>query len=195
VNRYEVAHVIALTLPGLDSGPWQVRNSFDSAANALADRHYNRQRRGSGQIGPPGRKLVFVTPCERAVWVTHWPYAGLALDGMDSWRCSIFRNEGAGLSSQLIIAAMNLTAELWKGRPLDGWVTWIDRRYVASPNPGYCFKQAGWAVDRLWPHSYLIRLRAPAPPADPALLSAVEPNPEEQIVRPYSRACRPHYLA
>jgi hypothetical protein len=69
----------------------------------LADRHYNRQRRGSGQIGPPGRKLVFVTPCERAVWITHWPYANLALDHLDAWRCSIFRNEGAGLSSELVL--------------------------------------------------------------------------------------------
>jgi hypothetical protein len=173
--------VTALTLPGMDSGPWQVRNSFDPAANALADRHYNRQRRGSGQIGPPGRKLVFVTPCERAVWITHWPYASLALDHMDAWRCSIFRNEGAGLSSQLILEAMSLTANLWSGRPVDGWITWIDRRYVASPNPGYCFKQAGWTVDRYWPHPYLIRLRASAPPADPALLPVTELKPRQDV--------------
>jgi hypothetical protein len=174
--------VTALTLPGLDSGPWQVRNSFDPAANALADRHYNRQRRGSGQIGPPGRKLVFVTPCERAVWITHWPYANLALDGMDAWRCSLFRNEGAGLSSQLIIAAMNLTAHLWSGRPADGWITWIDRRHVASSNPGYCFKQAGWTLDRSWQHPNLIRLRAPAPPSPPGLLPVTELTQRQDIV-------------
>jgi hypothetical protein len=120
--------VTALTLPGLDSGPWQVRNSSDPAANALADRHYNRQRRGSGQVGPPGRKLVFVTPCERAVWVTHWPYADLALDGMDSWRCSIFRNEGAGLSSDDYGSSV--------GREASGQVLW------ASASTGVCARCA-----------------------------------------------------
>jgi hypothetical protein len=156
----------ALTIPGLDlAGPWQVRNAFDPAANVLADRHYNRQQRGSGQVGPPGRKLVFVTHCERAVWVSHWPYADLALDKLDAWRCTIFRNEGAGLSSDLIRTAMQLTAQLWSGRPAEGWITWIDRRHVRSTNPGYCFKQAGWTIDRTWQHPHLVRLRAPVPTA------------------------------
>jgi hypothetical protein len=153
--------MIALTLPGIDGGVWQVRSRLDRTANALADRHYSRRRPGSGQVGPPGRKLVFVTPCERAVWLTHWPYAHLALDHLDAWRCTIFRNEGAGLSSDLIRAAMNLTAELWSDRPADGWLTWVDRRHVQSANPGYCFIRAGWHRDREWTHKHLIRLRAP----------------------------------
>jgi hypothetical protein len=155
----------ALVLPGLEvgAGLWQVRDSKNKAALALADRHYSRKTKGSNQIGPPGRKLTFVTPCERAVWLTHWPDAQLTLDGLDAWRCSIFRNEGAGLSSDLIRAAMALTAELWIARPADGWVTWIDTRKVASPNPGYCYKQAGWRPDRTWTHRYLVRLRAEVP--------------------------------
>jgi hypothetical protein len=158
----------ALILPGLEvgAGPWQVRNEADPAANALANQHYSRQTRNGKHIGPPGRKLTLVTPCERAVWLTFWPYAGMTLDGLDVWRCSIFRNDGAGLSSTLIRAAMDLTAQLWTARPTaqPGWVTWIDRRYVASPNPGYCFKQAGWTVDRTWTHRHLIRLRAEVDP-------------------------------
>lgn len=153
----------ALTLPGIDAGIWQVRNRLDIAANALADRHYSRRRPGSGQVGPPGRKLVLVTPDERAVWLTHWPYPHLALDGLDAWRCSIFRNEGAGLSSELIVAAMALTERLWTDRPKDGWVTWVDTRRVTSANPGYCFKKAGWWLDREWKHRYLVRLRAEVP--------------------------------
>jgi hypothetical protein len=103
---------------------------------------------------PPGRVLVLVTPCERAVWLAHWPRADLPLDGLDAWRCSVFRNEGAGLSSELIEAAMALTAERWSDRPADGWLrfTWIDATKVASSNPGYYFKQAGWWVDREWAH-------------------------------------------
>jgi hypothetical protein len=177
--------VIALTIPGLDLvGPWQVRNAFDSAANALADRHYNRQQRGSGQVGPPGRKLVFVTHCERAVWVSHWPYADLALDGLDAWRCTIFRNEGAGLSSELIRAAMNLTALLWRGHPAEGWITWIDRRQVRSTNPGYCFKQAGWSIDRTWHHPHLVRLRAAVPSFSRGVgISTQEDSKRHQPVR------------
>lgn len=138
----------ALTL-GIDvgGGPWQRRDKSDAAALALADRHYSRQTRRSNQIGPPGRKLVFVTPCERAVWMTHWPEAGTTLDDLDCWRCSIFRNEGAGLSSDLIVAAMLLTAELWSDRPADGWVTWVDTKLVRSTNPGFCFLKAGWRRD------------------------------------------------
>lgn len=150
------------TLPGIETGPWQVRTRLDEAANALADRHYSRRRPGSGQVGPPGRKLVLVTPCERAVWLTHWPYPELSMDGLDAWRCSIFRNEGAGLSSELIRQAMELTETLWLARPTDGWITWIDTRKIASANPGYCFKQAGWWLDRDWSHRHLIRLRAEA---------------------------------
>jgi hypothetical protein len=156
--------VTALILPGLEigAGLWQVRDKNDPAANALADRHYSRRRPGSGQIGPPGRKWVLVTPCERAVWLSHWPDAKLAMDGLDCWRCSIFRNEGAGLSSELIRAAMDLTAQLWPDRPTTrpGWVTWIDTRKVHSANPGYCYKQAGWWIDRNWSHRHLVRLRA-----------------------------------
>lgn len=150
----------AQTLPGVDVGTWQVRDKSDGAANALADRHYSRRRPGSGQVGPPGRKLVLVSPDERAVWLTHWPKAEYAMDGLDAWRCSIFRNEGDVLSSDLILAAMALTEALWDERPNDGWVTWVDTRKVASRNPGYCFLRAGWLRDRAWTHRYLIRLRA-----------------------------------
>ncbi|HZD68068.1 MAG TPA: hypothetical protein VFA45_03835 [Actinomycetes bacterium] len=160
----QVKAAVAMPLPGLDQDApvWQVRSHRDPAALALADRHYSRRRPGSGQLGPPGRKLVFVTPCEQAVWLTHWPYAELALDGLDAWRCTIFRNEGVNgvRSSELIRAAMQLTARLWADRPADGWITWIEPARVASPHPGYCFKQAGWDLDRTWRHPRLIRLRA-----------------------------------
>jgi hypothetical protein len=150
----------ALTLPGIDTPIWQVRSKRDPAAMALFDRHYSRQKPGKGEVGPPGRKLVFVTPCERALWCSHYPRPDLAMDRLDSWRCTVFRNEGAGLASELIIAAMEMTAELWGEMPRDGWVTWVDPTKVLGSNPGYCFKQAGWTLDRDWYHPRLIRLRA-----------------------------------
>jgi hypothetical protein len=148
----------SLTL--FEAPPWEGRNKSDPAACWLADRHYSRKRIGSGQVGPPGRKLVLVTPCERAVWISHWPYAELALDGLDAWRCTTFRNEGAGLSSELIIAAMEITARTWRARPRDGWLTWVDKSKVRSTNPGFCFLQAGWWRDLTYRRRNLVRLRA-----------------------------------
>lgn len=127
---------------------WKMRTEYDGVANALADRHYSRQTHGSGQIGPPGERLIFVAD-DRALWLTHYPRPEYAQDGLDAYRCSIFRNEGAGLSSLLIESAMDLTERLWGPAP-GGWVTWIDTRKVASANPGYCFKQAGWWLDKTW---------------------------------------------
>lgn len=156
----------AQVLPGLDtSTTWQRRTKGDRAARALADRHYSRQAVGAAQIGPPGRLLVLVTPCERALWVSHHPLPEVVLDRLDAWRCSVFRNEGAGLSSELIRSAMAVTAQLWASHlPADGWITWVDPDAVRSTNPGYCFLRAGWARDPSWRPARptgLLRLRAP----------------------------------
>lgn len=154
---------VALTIPGIDVGVWQVRHRFDKAAAALADRHYSREVR-SPQVGGPGYILVLVTPCERAAWITKrnavTSVARVNADGHHGYRCSLFRNEGAGLSSNLIVAAMDLTVELWGSPPDDGWLTYVDTRKVTSSNPGYCFKQAGWTLDHEWQHPYLVRLCA-----------------------------------
>jgi hypothetical protein len=150
---------------------WQRTTKFDRRAAALADRHYSRRTIGSPQFMPPGRTLVFVTDDGLAVWGTHWPQAHLAMDGLDAWRCSIFRNEGPHLSSDLIVEAMALTAELWQTRPRDGWLTFVKTGAVRSVNPGACFKAAGWELDRTWQHAKMVRLRAPVPmPAQEALL-------------------------
>jgi hypothetical protein len=153
-----------LVLPGLDAPAlWQRRTRADRAARALADRHYSRGTVGAHTIGPPGRVLVFVTPCERAAWITHYPRADLAMDNRDAWRCTMFRNEGAGLSSDLIRAAMAATVELWGDPPVDGWLTYVDRARVRGVNPGYCFKMAGWTLEREWRSRWapsLVRLRA-----------------------------------
>jgi hypothetical protein len=151
-----------LQLPGLVSDGWERRTKFDTAAAALADRHYSRRTVGSPQFAPPGRTVVLVTPDELAAWVTHWPDADKTMDGMDSWRCSLFRNEGPRLSSELILEAMRLTAEFWDERPADGWLTFVDTTKVRSKNPGACFKKAGWWHDRSWSHPRLVRLRSQA---------------------------------
>jgi hypothetical protein len=156
--------VIAQTIPGIDAGVWQVRGRFDAAAAALADRHYSRERK-SPQVGGPGFVLILVTPCERAVWITkvhsqETKSARVLADGLDAYRCSMFRNEGAGRSSDLISEAVRITEDLWGPPPQDGWATYVDAAAVASVNPGYCFKRAGWTLDRAYQHPRLVRLRA-----------------------------------
>jgi hypothetical protein len=143
-----------------ETGAWRRTTKFDGRAAALADRHYSRRTVGSPQFMPPGRTLVLITEGGDAVWGTHWPRADLTLDGLDAWRCSIFRNEGPGLSSELITEAMQRTADTWHDRPRDGWLTFVAKDRVRSSNPGYCFLMAGWWLDRNWTHPKLIRLRA-----------------------------------
>lgn len=152
---------------------WHRTTKFDTRAAALADRHYSRRKVGSSQFMPPGRTLVFITDDALAVWGTHWPRADLAMDGLDAWRCSIFRNEGPLLSSDLIREAMSLTAELWQTRPRDGWLTFVKVDAVRSVNPGACFKKAGWRLDHDWKHPTMVRLFADVPePAQLALEGA-----------------------
>lgn len=137
----------------VDPVVWQWRNRNDRAIVDLADRHYSRQTPGSKQMGAPADSLAFVTPCQRAGWLSQWTHH--PDDGLLALRCAFFRNEGAGLSSELIVAAMRLTEALWPPElfavyPRDGWVTFIEPAKIASPNPGYCFKVAGWSVDDDW---------------------------------------------
>lgn len=153
----------ALVLPGLESDcAWQVRRRTDRVANAFADRHYPRRSRGCGRVGGPMSTLVLVSSDELAAWIT--AYTVHPDDGLDAWRCTMFRNEGPALSSDLIIEAMAVTAQRWSTPSPDGWVTYVDTAKIASANPGYCFKRAGWRRDRTYKpdrrRSTLIRLRA-----------------------------------
>ena len=108
--------VVVQTISGIEVASWQVRSKRDAAAMALFDRHYSRKKIGRGEVGPPERKLVLVTPDEQALWCSHWPKAELTLDGLDAWRCSVFRNEGAGLASSLILDAMAVTERCGESR-------------------------------------------------------------------------------
>ena len=156
-----------LTLDGIDTRPdmpWSTRGRNDVEARVMADRHYSRRTVGASAFMPAGEALVLVTPCGRASWGTSYTY--YPDDGLDAWRCTLFRNEGAGLSSGLIRAAMDLTAEQWGAGPADGWVTWVQTNKVRSSNPGYCFLKAGWWKDPTYQpdrrRKHTIRLRAAA---------------------------------
>jgi len=124
---------------------WIVVSKGDIRARGIADRHYSRQTIGSPQFTRPGNNLVLLLEDCSALWVTWKPADGIKrMDDMDgAYECTIFRNEGNELSSSLIKSAIELTESVW-GKPINGWLTYIGDKSVASPNKGYCFKMAGF---------------------------------------------------
>ena len=125
---------------------WRARK-FDKVGASLADRHYSRRTVGSPQFMPPGQTIVLVTPEQDAVfgWWRPHPEAGItAMNGLDGWTCTIFRNEGRTLSSSLILDAEQAIEAAGHDCGPDGLITYVWGSRVASSNPGYCFQMAGW---------------------------------------------------
>lgn len=112
---------------------WQKSNRADPRARELADRHYNRQKPGTPQFVPPGRCCVFYaeTSTGKAFWITSYPYAQYVKhQWAGAWICSAFRNEGAGIASEMIRQAVAATrAELGEPPPL-GMITFVDTKKV-----------------------------------------------------------------
>lgn len=110
---------------------WCLSHRADKAALPLADRHYNRQKVGSPQFVPPGRCVVLLTGCQRALWVTSWPFAEYVRHAWPgAWVCSLFRNEGAGRASELIREAVAATRSIYGDPPSIGMITFISRKHV-----------------------------------------------------------------
>lgn len=144
---------VQIEMPWL-TGPWRKVDRCDARARALVDGesfgegpHYSRQTPGGREFMGSGRLLVLLTPCGRAVWG--------AIENMEPgsssvrWRCSVFRNEGAGLSSALILAATQHTIDYWRARwgraPSVRLTTEVDPgRVRRKRDPGRCFRRAGW---------------------------------------------------
>ncbi len=127
---------------------WELSHRFDRGALPMADRHYNRQKVGTPQFVPPGRCTVLLTPCGRALWVTSWPYAKFTKHAWaGAWVNSLFRNEGAGLASELIRAAVAVTRTIWPDVPALGMITFVDKDKVRHKrDPGRCYIRAGFKL-------------------------------------------------
>lgn len=158
---------------------WRRSWRADAAAARLADRHYNRQAIGAAQFVPPGRCLVLKHA--RAVWVTSWPLAEFVQhQWAGAWINSLFRNEGAGLSSDLIAQAVACTRAIWQPPPL-GIISFVDAAQVRRKrDPGRCYRRAGWrhvgfTVGGLWAFQ---QLPGDMPPADYSLASPLFEAPE-----------------
>lgn len=134
----------AVTQPflNLTDDAWIVVKDGDATGRALFHRHcsfrpYKDGRKPLLFVGP-GEKMVLLTPCARALFVWRKFISG---DGQEGVNCSIFRNEGAGLASDLIREADRMADERWPG---ERHYTYVNGSKVRGTNPGFCFIKAGW---------------------------------------------------
>lgn len=126
---------------------WTLAHRADPRCVALADRHYSRQKPGTPQFVAPGRCMVLYTKTAsgEAVWATSWPFAEYVKHAWaGAWVCSIFRNEGAGLASDLIREAVAATRAFFGEPPAFGMITFVLPAAIRSTNPGACFRKAGF---------------------------------------------------
>lgn len=125
---------------------WRLSHRFDPRALPLADRHYSRQKPGTNQFVAPGRNVVLLTESADALWVTSWPLAEYTKHAWaGAWVCSLFRNEGTSLSSDLVRTACAATVAIYGQPPTLGMVTFIDaRKTKRKRDPGRCFRKAGF---------------------------------------------------
>ena len=113
----------------------------------LANRHYNRRSPESDQFVPPGRCVVLLGGHPvNVLWVSSWQgYAFHAWPG--AWVCTLFRNEGPRLSSEIIREAVAHTRWAWGKPPPEGLITFVDPGKVRRKrDPGRCYRKAGFQV-------------------------------------------------
>lgn len=155
---------------------WLLSSSSDPVALSIVDGtgkhegqglHYSRRTPGSKTFTGVGREIVLVTEDANAVWACVYQRTPSARGTGGSrgragepdhraryvWRNMLFRNLGAGLSSDLIRSATERTYEEWLKRygelPPERLRTEIGLKVVRSSNPGFCYKRAGWVKDRI----------------------------------------------
>jgi hypothetical protein len=128
---------------------WTVTRDGDSSVMDIFRRHYSYNiRRNQLKLWPnasdalvagPGEKLVLKTPCGRAIFVWRKFKSD---NGQQGVNCAVFRNEGAGVASELIRAADAIAWSRWPGHRLYTYVN--PRKIKRSRQPGRCFLKAGW---------------------------------------------------
>jgi len=126
---------------------WRLGNKADPVGCRLADGHYSRRKVGAPQFMPPGDTLVLIADDDSAVfgWWRPHPASGLrSMNGFDGWTCSIFRNTGSYLASELVLEAEAILVRERGDCGPSGLLTYVWDRKVRSSNPGFCFKVAGY---------------------------------------------------
>lgn len=128
---------------------WSLSNCGAWPVRVFAAPHYSRKNPDSSKVGGPGFQLVLTSGDPvRAVWMTTrtlpeftkhaWPGA---------WNNSLFRNDGAGLSSELIRSAIAVTRHEWGEPPEQGLITFVDAGKIRHKrDPGRCYLRAGFRL-------------------------------------------------
>lgn len=95
--------------------------------------------------------LYTETDTGKAFWVTSWPFAEYVRHAWaGAWVCSAFRNEGAGVASELIVEALAATRSFFGDPPPLGMITFVDRRKVKPTRVrgedvyGWTYRRAGF---------------------------------------------------
>ena len=127
-------------------GHWLAVRDADPRAVALYRRHYSAEKNARPGLRDlnfmgPGETLVLLTADCRALFAWQRNVGAPRLDGQQGVCCTVFRNEGPVLSSELIREADEIAWARWPGARLFTYV-WDAR--VRSVNPGFCFQAAGW---------------------------------------------------
>jgi len=125
---------------------WYQSRDGDDDARELFNRHYSKYQYKDGRepklfVGP-GEKLVLTTFNGDALFVWR-KFISDCPSGQLGVNCAVFRNEGATLSSALILEAEQIGHARW---PRARYYTFVNPRAIKSANPGCCFKKAGWRV-------------------------------------------------
>lgn len=133
---------------------WELSHRADPRGAAIADRHYSRQKIGSPQFMPPGGCCVLYAGSPdngQALWGTSTPFAEYVKHAWPgAWMCSIFRNEGAGVASELIRDAVSATRAIVGEPPAYGMLTFIKRSAVrptcvrGEETWGWTYRRAGF---------------------------------------------------
>jgi len=123
---------------------WFPIRDGDARGRRLYHRHYSCHHYKDGRqpkkfVGP-GEYIALMTKNCKALFV--WRRF-IDASGQKGVNCAVFRNEGPYLSSALIQEACQIAWRRWPGKRL---YTYVNAQKIQSPNPGYCFKAAGWKV-------------------------------------------------
>lgn len=128
----------------IGDGVWFEVRDGNYTARSIFDRHYSRYRykdgRNQDRFVGPGERMVLLTRDADALLV--WRKF-ISKDAQTGVNCSIFRNEGPALASELLLAGMHAAWTRW---PAERLYTYVNPRAIKSANPGYCFKKAGWRL-------------------------------------------------
>jgi hypothetical protein len=151
---------VSAVQPFLFGDGWiSVRDGNDTARSIFHE-HYSYRPYADGRkpklIVGPGQKLVLLWHDAKALFVWRKFISG---DGQQGVNCSVFRNKGAGRSSDLIRAADAVADARWPG---ERHYTYVNARKVQSANPGYCFLMAGWRNCGVTKHNRLLILEREA---------------------------------